>query len=44
MIGIIVYKKCKKKKQEINIENITKNQSLYPNQKYILSDILDNNE
>ena len=44
IIGIIAYRTCKKKQQEIIIENIKKNQSLYPNQKYILSDILDNNE
>ena len=33
-----------KKKRGINIENIKGNQPLYPNQKYILTDIMSQNE
>ena len=44
LIGIIIYCRKKRKNQIINIENIPNNQPLYPNKKYVLSDILNNND
>ena len=44
LIGIFLYIRRKKKKKILNIEDITPNQSLFPNKKYILNDILNNNE
>ena len=44
LIGIFLYIRRKKKKKIISIEDITPDQSLFPNKKYILSDILNNNE
>ena len=44
LMGIFLYIRRKKKKKIISIEDITPDQSLFPNKKYILSDILNNNE
>ena len=44
LIGVIIYLRKKRKEQIIDIETIPNNQSLYPNQKYILNDILNNND
>ena len=44
LIGIFLYIRRKKKKKIISIEDITPDQSLFPNKKYILNDILNNNE
>ena len=43
LVGIIIYFRKKSKEQIINIESIGNNQSLYPNKKYILNDILNSN-
>ena len=45
MIGLIIYYRKKKKSQQgINIEGIKNNQPLFPNKKYVLNDMLNNNE
>ena len=44
LIGVIMYSRKKRKEQIIDIETIPNNQSLYPNKKYILSDMLNNND
>ena len=44
IIGIALYIRRKKKRLEINIEEIKPNQALYPNKKYILNDILNSTE
>ena len=45
MIGLIIYYRKKKKSQQgINIEGIKSNQPLFPNKKYVLNDMLNNNE
>ena len=43
LVGIIIYCRKKKKEQIIDIESIPNNQTLYTNKKYILNDILNNN-
>ena len=42
LVVIFLYIRRQRKKQRINLENITPNQPLFPNKKYVLSDILNN--
>ena len=44
LVGIFIYCRKKRNEQIIDIESIPNNQSLYPNKKYILNDILNNND
>ena len=44
LIGIFLYIRRKRKQRIITLEDIKPNQPLFPNQKYILNDILNSNE